>query len=104
MEPVLVSNNEPKEKPSMTDTMLKDATKAGERFVHGLAASREAVAKSLEDGTTAVRHFAKRTRNTVNELVDDAAHNIKRYPFRSVAVGLGVGMLVGVLIARNGRR
>src|SRR5690348_1347050 len=102
MEPVMVGNNQQKEKAFMGETMLKEATKAGERLVHGIAASREAVSNALDESTTAVKQFAKRTRNTMDDLAYDASRNIKRYPFRSVAIALGVGTLVGVLISRNG--
>ena len=88
----------------MGETMLKEASKAGERLVHGIASSREAVASALEDSTAAVKQFAKRTRNTMDDLVYDASRNIKRYPFRSVAIALGVGTLMGVLISRSNRR
>ena len=88
----------------MGDTMLKEAARAGERLAQGIAASREAVSTALDESTTAVKQFAKRTRNTVDDLVYDTSRNIKRYPFRSMAIALGVGALVGVLISRNGRR
>jgi ElaB/YqjD/DUF883 family membrane-anchored ribosome-binding protein len=104
MEPVMVGNNERKEKPFMGETMLKDAARAGGRLVHGIATSRDAVVSALDDGRTAVKQLAKRTRNTMDDMVEDATHNIRRYPFCSVAIALGVGTLVGVLISRNGRR
>jgi ElaB/YqjD/DUF883 family membrane-anchored ribosome-binding protein len=87
-----------------SNNVLKEATKAGGRVVHSFAASKEAVANAIEDGRTVVRHITKRTRRTMNDLLDDTVHQIKRYPLGSLMVALGVGALVGVVIARNGRR
>jgi ElaB/YqjD/DUF883 family membrane-anchored ribosome-binding protein len=84
----------------MKDTLLRDAAKTGERVVERFAASKEAVADAWDD----TKHFVKHTRHTVDDLLHDAKYNIKRFPLRSVAVAFGAGALLGVLIARNGRR
>jgi ElaB/YqjD/DUF883 family membrane-anchored ribosome-binding protein len=87
-----------------SNNVLKEATKAGGRVVHSFAASKEAVANAIEDGRTVVKHITKRTRRTVNDLLDDTVHQIKRYPLGSMMVALGVGALVGAVISRNGKR
>ena len=87
-----------------SNNVLKEATKAGERVAHSFAASKEAVASAIEDGRTVVKHITKRTYRTVNDLLDDTVHQIKRYPLGSIMVALGVGALVGAVIARNGKR
>jgi ElaB/YqjD/DUF883 family membrane-anchored ribosome-binding protein len=87
-----------------SNNVLKEATKAGGRVVHSFAASKEAVANAIEDGRTVVKQITKRTRRTVNDLLDDTVHQIKRYPLGSMMVALGVGALVGTVIARNGRK
>jgi ElaB/YqjD/DUF883 family membrane-anchored ribosome-binding protein len=69
-----------------------------------LAASKEAVVNAIEDSRAVVKHITKRTRRTVNDLLDDTVHQIKRYPLGSMMVALGVGALVGTVIARNGRK
>jgi ElaB/YqjD/DUF883 family membrane-anchored ribosome-binding protein len=84
----------------MKDSLLKDAAKTGERVVERFAASKEAVADAWDD----TKVFVKRTRRTADDLLRDAKYNIKRFPLRSVAVAFSAGALVGVLIARNGRR
>jgi ElaB/YqjD/DUF883 family membrane-anchored ribosome-binding protein len=94
-----------KEKPMMSsNNVLKEATKAGGRVVQSFAASKEAVVSAIEDGRTVVKQLTKRTRRTVNDLLDDTVHNIKRYPLGSMMIALGVGALVGVVIGRNGKR
>jgi ElaB/YqjD/DUF883 family membrane-anchored ribosome-binding protein len=79
------------------NNVLKETTK---RFV----ASKEAVASALDEGRSVVKHITKRTSRTVNDLLDDAVHNIKRYPLGSLMVALSVGALVGVVIGRTARR
>ena len=80
--------------------VLRDAAKTGERVVERFTASKEAVADVWDD----TRHFVTRTRRTLEDLLGDAKYNIKRFPLRSVGVAFGAGAVIGVLIARNGRR
>jgi ElaB/YqjD/DUF883 family membrane-anchored ribosome-binding protein len=88
----------------MTGNVLKSATDTGVRVMQGFASSKEAVAEALQDGQKTVKRFIKRTRNTTEDLLDDAAQSIKRFPIGSVAVAFGVGAVLGVLISRTGRR
>ena len=83
----------------MKSNVLKDATKTGERVVERFSASKEAVSDAWDD----TRQFVTRTRRTVRDLLGDAKHNIKRFPFRSVAVAFGAGAVIGILISRNGK-
>ena len=80
--------------------VLKDAAKTGERVVERFAASKEAVSDAFED----TRHFVNLTRRTMRDLLGDAKYNIKRFPLRSVGLAFGAGAVIGVLIARNGKR
>lgn len=76
----------------------------GGRMMQTFAASKEAVSEALADGRHTVKHLLKRTRYTMDDLMDDATHSIKRFPIRSVFLALGVGTLVGMALARNGRK
>jgi len=84
----------------MRENVLRDAAKTGERVIERVVASREAVSDAWED----TMHFVKRTQRTVEDLLGVAQHNIKRFPFRSVAVAFGAGAVIGLLISRSGRR
>ena len=84
----------------MKQNVLRDAAKTGERVVERFAASKEAVSDAWKD----TRLFVTRTRRTLRDLVGDAKYNIKRFPLRSVGLAFGAGAVIGVLIARNGRR
>lgn len=63
-----------------------------------------AVAEAIEDGRTAARRAVKRSYNRAEDMVDDAAHRIKKSPLQSVGVCFGVGVLTGAIFARLFRR
>jgi ElaB/YqjD/DUF883 family membrane-anchored ribosome-binding protein len=83
----------------MKSNVLRDAAKTGERVVERFTASKEAVSDAWDD----TRQFATRTRRTVRDLLGDAKYNIKRFPFRSVALAFSAGAVIGILISRTGR-
>ncbi len=83
----------------MKQNVLKDAARTGERVLEGFTASKEAVSDAWDD----TWQFVDRTRRTVRDLLGDAKYNIKRFPFRSVALAFGAGAVIGILISRNGR-
>jgi ElaB/YqjD/DUF883 family membrane-anchored ribosome-binding protein len=53
--------------------------------------------QAVDDGVVAARRLAKRSRYAAEDLIDDAAHRVKRHPLRSVAIGLAIGLGVGAL-------
>jgi ElaB/YqjD/DUF883 family membrane-anchored ribosome-binding protein len=53
--------------------------------------------QAVEDRVVTARRLAKRGRYAAEDLIDDAAHRIKRDPLRSVAIGLAIGFALGVL-------
>jgi ElaB/YqjD/DUF883 family membrane-anchored ribosome-binding protein len=83
----------------MKENVLRTATIASERVAQGFTASKEAVAEALEDG----RKLVKRTRRSAEDLLDEASHNIRRFPIRSVVIALGAGIVIGAVVSRNGR-
>jgi ElaB/YqjD/DUF883 family membrane-anchored ribosome-binding protein len=68
---------------------------------------KDAVADAVEDGLVAARRAVKQGRRAAEDLVDDAEYRVKQHPFSTLGVsfgiGLGLGALIGVLLARNGR-
>jgi ElaB/YqjD/DUF883 family membrane-anchored ribosome-binding protein len=87
----------------MRDNALRNTINSGAKVVHGIAASKEAVADAFEEGKDTVSHFLKETRHKAEDLVEEATHNIKRFPIGSVVMAFAVGALFGVLVSRNGR-
>ncbi len=55
--------------------------------------------QAVEDGVVAARRLARRGRYAAEDLIDDAAHRVKRDPLRSVAIGLAIGFGLGALAA-----
>jgi ElaB/YqjD/DUF883 family membrane-anchored ribosome-binding protein len=45
----------------------------------------------------AARRLAKRSRYAAEDLIDDAAHRVKRDPLRALAIGLAIGFGLGAL-------
>jgi ElaB/YqjD/DUF883 family membrane-anchored ribosome-binding protein len=90
--------------------LLGKAMHVGERLVEvGGEAERlkTAASHAVEDAVTEAKRLAKRTRYGAEDLMEDAAHHVKRHPLRSVgrgfAIGLGMGALAVWMATRNAR-
>ena len=53
--------------------------------------------EAVEDRVVAARRLARRGRYAAEDLIDDAAHRVKRDPLRSVGFGLAIGLGMGAL-------
>ena len=76
------------------------AMHVGERLVEvGGEAARLTTAAShaVEDAATEAKRFAKRSRYAAEDFMENAAHRVKRDPFRSVGLGLAIGLGMGAL-------
>jgi ElaB/YqjD/DUF883 family membrane-anchored ribosome-binding protein len=87
----------------MRNNALRDTINSGAKVVQGIAASKEAVSDAFDEGKDTVTKFLKETRHAAEDWVDEATHNIKRFPIGSVVMAFTVGALLGVLLSRNGR-
>jgi ElaB/YqjD/DUF883 family membrane-anchored ribosome-binding protein len=87
----------------MRDNELRNTINSGAKVVERIAATKDDVSDELPEGKDTVAQFLKNTHNTAEELLDEATHNIKRFPIGSVVLAFSVGALFGVLISRNGR-
>jgi ElaB/YqjD/DUF883 family membrane-anchored ribosome-binding protein len=74
----------------------------------GSGQMKEAVADALEDGLSAAKRAVKQGRYAAEDQVDDAEYQVKQRPFSAVGlcfgIGLALGAVIGVLLARNGHR
>ena len=100
-----------KEASAMTEGVVDRVIKAGAQVSElGHQAGRlksvasTAVAEAIEDGRAAAKRAVKRSYNRAEDLMDDAAHRVKKAPLQSVAVCFGIGMLAGAIFARLFRR
>ena len=81
-------------------SLLGKVRHVGERLMEvGGEVSRlkNEASQAVEDGVVAARRLARRSRYTAGDLIDDAAHRVKRDPLRSVAIGLAIGLGLGAL-------
>ncbi len=52
---------------------------------------------AIDDVEQKLKTALKDVRRSAEDLRDNTRHTIKRYPFESVLVGLGVGLVLGAL-------
>ncbi len=90
--------------------LIAKAMHVGERLVEvgGEAARlKTAASHAVEDAVTEAKRLAKHSRYAAEDLMEDAAHRVKRDPLRSVgfgfAIGLGMGALAVWTATRNAR-
>ena len=82
----------------------KEVKEAARRVEKGVNDAKAAVSETLDDGVTAARRLLKRSRYTVEDGLEEAAHNIKRHPFSSLAIGFAAGAALGLLVPRFGKK
>jgi ElaB/YqjD/DUF883 family membrane-anchored ribosome-binding protein len=89
-------------------SLLGKPMHSGERLAEvGAEAFRwkTAASHAVEDAVTEAKRLAKRSRYAAEDLMEDAAHRVKRDPLRSVtlgfAIGLGIGSLAGWVATRE---
>ena len=87
----------------MRASALKNTINSGAKVVESIAASKEVVSDAFQEGKDTVTQFLKDTRHSAEDLLDEATHNIKRFPLGSVLMAFSVGAVLGMLISRNGR-
>jgi len=68
---------------------------------------KKAVTDAVDNGVVAAKRAVKQGRRAAEDMVDDAEYRIKQRPFSALGVtfgvGMGLGAVIGVLLARNGR-
>jgi ElaB/YqjD/DUF883 family membrane-anchored ribosome-binding protein len=82
------------------NSLLEKAMHVGERLaeLRGEAARlKTAASHGVEDAVTEAKRFARRGRYAAEDLMEDAAHRVKRDPLRSVAFGFALGLSIGAL-------
>jgi ElaB/YqjD/DUF883 family membrane-anchored ribosome-binding protein len=81
-------------------SLLGKGMHIGDRLaeVGGEAARLKAAAsQAVEDAVTEAKRLAKHSRYAAEDLMEDAAHRVKRDPLRSVGLGLAIGLGMGAL-------
>ena len=81
-------------------SLLGKVRHVGERLMEAggeVSRLKTEASQAVEGGVVAARRLARRGRAATEDLIDDAAHRVKRDPLRSVAIGLAIGLGVGAL-------
>jgi ElaB/YqjD/DUF883 family membrane-anchored ribosome-binding protein len=81
-------------------SLLGTAMHAGEQLAEvgeGVARLKTAASHAVEDAVSEAKRFAKHSRYAAEDLIEDAAHRVKRDPLRSVSLGLAIGLGIGAL-------
>jgi ElaB/YqjD/DUF883 family membrane-anchored ribosome-binding protein len=78
-------------------SLLGKAMHVGEQLADLGDEAKTAASHAYKDAVTGAKRFAKRSRYAAEDLMEDAAHRVKRDPFRSVGLGLAIGLGIGAL-------
>jgi ElaB/YqjD/DUF883 family membrane-anchored ribosome-binding protein len=85
---------------------VTEVSAAAAQFGAEVGRVKDAVIDVFEDGINAARSAVKKGRRLAEDLADDAEYRVKRHPLNALGVtfgiGLGLGTVIGVLLARNG--
>jgi len=81
-----------------------DATELGKRIERAVDDAKDAVTAKLEEGKFAAERLLKRGQYAVEDGLEEAAHNIKRNPFGSLAIAFAAGAALAFLAPRVTRK
>jgi ElaB/YqjD/DUF883 family membrane-anchored ribosome-binding protein len=76
----------------------KGASRASERVREKAGKASESARQKYEEARDTARHGYDRVTKDLDELSDDVGEYIRHNPGKSVAIALGVGFLIGVLL------
>jgi hypothetical protein len=82
----------------------QEAADLAKRLEKGVNDAKAAVSAKLEDGKIAAERLVKRGRYAVEDGISEAAHNIKRHPFGSLAMAFAAGAALAFLVPRATKR
>ena len=78
--------------------VVVDAGKKLDEFGCGAVEFISSVCNSAEESVAAAKRTLRKGVHATEELLDDTAHIIKKNPFTSVGITLGLGLGAGILI------
>ena len=94
-------------KPELLDNVISVGAAAAQMGA-GVGRVKEVAAEVVEDGINTAKRAVKQGRRAAEDWVDDAEYQVKKHPLSAVGVSFGIGMglgaVIGMLLARNGHR
>ena len=106
MTPATADTSKVESEPSMRDRAI-DAARHAAHVSHGAQLFKSLAADAVEDGVHAAKRAIKSVKHRVEELSDlkdEAAYRVKRQPFKSLGIAVGVGLVVGMTVGWIGGR
>jgi ElaB/YqjD/DUF883 family membrane-anchored ribosome-binding protein len=106
MTPATVDAPKAEAEPSVHERAI-DAARHVAHLSHEAQLLKSLAADAVDDGVHAAKRAIKSVRRRVQELddlKDEAAHRVKRQPFKAVGIAVGVGFVLGVAVSFIGSR
>ena len=95
-----IDTTEVREEPTITGR-IADVVRQAAHCSHEARLVRSMARDAGENGVHAAKRLIKRVRRTAESLQDvkdEAAHYVRRHPFKSVGVAAAVGLVTGVAV------
>lgn len=87
--------------------LASSAVAAGSRLAeplsHGADRLKRAVSDTIDDQLRGARRSLRRTRHAAEDMTDDLRMYARRQPVQTLALALGIGALIGVVIGWSAR-
>jgi ElaB/YqjD/DUF883 family membrane-anchored ribosome-binding protein len=84
---------------------IADVGSAAVQLEAGVGRVKHTVEDAVQDGFKAASRAVKRGRRAAEGAIDDAEYQVKQHPLSTVGIsfgiGLGLGAVTGMLLARN---
>jgi ElaB/YqjD/DUF883 family membrane-anchored ribosome-binding protein len=65
---------------------------------HEVSKAKVLVADALDDGKRKAQRLAKQSYGALEDCIEDTTYYIKRHPWESMAISVGVGALIGLVV------
>lgn len=79
------------DKPTQVGERLEEMAQNASRF-------KSSLSDAVEDNLHRARRAARRTRYGAEDLIENAAHKVKRHPFDALGIAAGAGLAIGFLV------
>jgi len=85
----------------MAESVLSKTLHASEKVAEvmpDMGRVKTVFSDAVEEGKDAARRAVKRSRHAAEELMEEAAHEVKRYPLQTVAITFGAAFAAGLVL------
>jgi ElaB/YqjD/DUF883 family membrane-anchored ribosome-binding protein len=79
---------------------IVDTARQAAHLSHEARAVKSVAEDAIEDAVHGAKRALRRGSQKLEDIRDEGIHCVKRQPFTSIAIALGVGFMVGVTVSR----